>query len=30
VTGGHRIADLLALVGAVRRIAYDVTLPRRG
>ena len=26
MTGGHSIADLLALVGAVRRIAYDITL----
>jgi hypothetical protein len=26
VTGQHGIADLLALVGRVRRIAHDVTL----
>jgi len=26
VTGQHGIADLLMLVGAVRRIAYDITL----
>jgi hypothetical protein len=26
VTGRHGIADVLTLVGAIRRIAYDVTL----
>jgi hypothetical protein len=26
MTGGHSIADLLTLVGAIRRIAFDVTL----
>lgn len=26
MTGQHSIADLLALVGAIRRIAFDITL----
>ena len=26
MTGEHGIADLLRLVGAVRRVAYDITL----
>ena len=26
MTGGHSIADVLTLVGAIRQIAYDITL----